>query len=91
MTTQKAARASPELRRAPISPCYRRNYTTPRGTTLVRPRDTIASTLRRNCSRRVSFSSSGRETQERRVALVSEGLLAGMRKLTRSSSEAAVF
>jgi hypothetical protein len=28
MTTQKAARASPELRRAPLSPRYRRNYTT---------------------------------------------------------------
>jgi len=35
MTTQKAARASPELRRAPLSPRYRRNYTTPRGTTSV--------------------------------------------------------
>jgi hypothetical protein len=33
MTTQKAARASPELRKAPLSPRYRRNYTTPRGTT----------------------------------------------------------
>ncbi len=28
MTTQKAARASPELRKAPLSPRYRRNYTT---------------------------------------------------------------
>ena len=34
MTTQKAARASPELRKAPLSPRYSRNYTTPRGTTL---------------------------------------------------------
>ena len=34
MTTQKAARASPELRRAPLRPRYRRNYTTPRGTTM---------------------------------------------------------
>ena len=33
MTTQKAARASPELRKAPLSPRYSRNYTTPRGTT----------------------------------------------------------
>ncbi len=36
MTTQKAARASPELRRAPLSPRYRRNYTTPRGTTRLK-------------------------------------------------------
>ena len=34
MTTQKAARASPELRKAPLSPRYSRNYTTPRGTTV---------------------------------------------------------
>ena len=33
MTTQKAAPASPELRRATLSPRYCRNYTTPRGTT----------------------------------------------------------
>jgi len=37
MTTQKAARASPELRKAPLSPRYRRNYTTPRGTTPKKP------------------------------------------------------
>ena len=33
MTTRKPARASPEPRKAPLSPRYRRNYTTPRGTT----------------------------------------------------------
>jgi len=33
MTTQKAAWASPELHKAPLSPCFRRNYTTPWDTT----------------------------------------------------------
>ena len=34
MAAQQPTRASPELRVAPLSPRYRRNYTTPRGTTL---------------------------------------------------------
>ena len=34
MAAQQPARASPELRVAPLSPRYRRNYTTPGGTTL---------------------------------------------------------
>lgn len=33
MAAQQPARASPELRVAPLSPRYRRNYTTPWGTT----------------------------------------------------------
>ena len=33
MAAQQPARASPELRVAPLSPRYRRNYTTPGGTT----------------------------------------------------------
>ncbi len=33
MAAQQPARASPELRKAPLSPRYRRNYTTLRGTT----------------------------------------------------------
>ena len=38
MAAQKAARASPELRVTPLSSRYRRNYTTPGGTTeFVRP------------------------------------------------------
>jgi hypothetical protein len=44
MTTQKAARASPELRKAPLSPRYSRNYTTPRGTTgktLIKSKSTV--------------------------------------------------
>ena len=36
MAAQQAARASPELRVAPLSPRYRRNYTTPRDTTQIR-------------------------------------------------------
>jgi len=32
MAAQQPARASPELRVAPLSPRYRRNYTTPGGT-----------------------------------------------------------
>lgn len=35
MAAQQPARASPELRVAPLSPRYRRNYTTPRGTTTI--------------------------------------------------------
>lgn len=35
MAAQKTARASPELRKAPLSPRYRWNYTIPRGTTLA--------------------------------------------------------
>lgn len=35
MAAQQPARASPELRVAPLSPRYRRNYTTPGGTTPV--------------------------------------------------------
>ena len=42
MTTQKAARASPELRKAPLSPRYSRNYTTPRGTRHASPLCKIA-------------------------------------------------
>jgi len=34
LAAQQPARASPELRVAPLSPRYRRNYTTPRGTTV---------------------------------------------------------
>ena len=34
MAAQQPARASPELRVAPLSPRYRRNYTTPGGTTV---------------------------------------------------------
>lgn len=34
MAAQHPARASPELRTAPLSPRYRRNYTTPWGATL---------------------------------------------------------
>ena len=34
MAAQQPARASPELRKAQLSPRYRRNYTTPRGTTV---------------------------------------------------------
>jgi len=33
MVTQQPARASPELCKAPLSPRYRRNYATTRGTT----------------------------------------------------------
>ena len=33
MAAQQPARASPELRKAPLSPRYLQNYTTPRGTT----------------------------------------------------------
>ena len=33
MAAQQPARASPELRKAPLSPRYRRNYTTSGGTT----------------------------------------------------------
>jgi len=36
MTARQPARASPELRKAPLSPRYRRNYTTSRGTTTRR-------------------------------------------------------
>ena len=36
MAAQHPARASPELRAAPLSPRCRRNYTTPRGTTVRR-------------------------------------------------------
>jgi hypothetical protein len=35
MAAQATARASPELREAPLSPRYRSNYTTSRGTTQV--------------------------------------------------------
>lgn len=35
MAARKPARASPKLRKAPLSPRYRRNYTTPGGTTAV--------------------------------------------------------
>ena len=35
MAARQPARASPELRKAPLSPRYRRNYTTSRGTTLL--------------------------------------------------------
>jgi hypothetical protein len=35
MAAQQPARASLELRKAPFSPRYRRNYTTPGGTTLT--------------------------------------------------------
>ena len=33
MAARQPARASPELRKAPLSPRYPRNYTTPWGTT----------------------------------------------------------
>ena len=35
MAARQPARASPELRKAPLSPRYLQNYTTPRGTTLL--------------------------------------------------------
>ena len=35
MAAQQPARASPELRKAPLSPRYRRNYTTPKAKTLI--------------------------------------------------------
>jgi len=35
MAAQQPARASPELRMAPLSPRYRRNYTMPRSTTVT--------------------------------------------------------
>ena len=34
MAARQPARASPELRKAPLSPRYPRNYTTPWGTTV---------------------------------------------------------
>jgi len=36
MAAQQPARASPELRVAPLSPHYRRNYTTPKGHYLLK-------------------------------------------------------
>lgn len=41
MAAQQLARASPELRKAPLSPRYRRNYTTPRGTTTHDPQEAV--------------------------------------------------
>ena len=35
MAARQPARASPELRKAPLSPRYPRNYTTPWGTTFA--------------------------------------------------------
>jgi len=42
MAAQATARASPELREAPLSPRYSRNYTTSRGTTLPELQDYVS-------------------------------------------------